>query len=51
MQRLMIADDDVFSEGWLVVQEGNYRFRVSEESGLTVKMALREYLACCVVWE
>jgi hypothetical protein len=51
MQRLLIADADVFREGWVVVQDGNYRFHVSQEEGLTVKMVLREYLACHVVWE
>ena len=51
MQRLLIVGSDVFREGWLVVQDGNYRFRVSEEDGLTVKIVLREYLACHVVWE
>lgn len=50
MQRLLIAGSDVFQEGWLVVQDGNYRFRVSQEAGLTVKIVLREYLACHIVW-
>ncbi len=51
MQRLLVVGSDVFREGWLVVQDGNYRFRVSEEEGLTVKIVLREYLACHVVWQ
>jgi hypothetical protein len=51
MQRLLVVGSDVFREGWLVVQDGNYRFRVSEEDGLTVKIVLREYLACHVVWQ
>jgi hypothetical protein len=51
MQRLLIVGADVFREGWLVVQDGNYRFRASQEEGLTVKIVLREYLACHVVWE
>jgi hypothetical protein len=50
MQSLLVVGSDVYSEGWLVVQEGNYRFRVSQEHGLTVKFVLREYLACQVVW-
>lgn len=51
MQRLLIVRSDVWQEGWLVVQDGNYRFRISEEDGLTVKIVLREYLACQVAWD
>jgi hypothetical protein len=51
MQRLLVVGAHVFSEGWLVVQEGNYRFRISQEDGLTVNIVLREYLCCHIVWE
>jgi hypothetical protein len=51
MQRLLVLGSDVYQEDWLVVQNGNYRFRVTQEEGLTVKIVLREYLACHVVWE
>ena len=51
LQRLLIAGADVYEEGWVVVQEGNYRFRTSQEEGLIVQMVLREYLACQVGWE
>ncbi|HWE48365.1 MAG TPA: hypothetical protein VG273_01160 [Bryobacteraceae bacterium] len=51
IQRLLVAGSDVYREGWLVVQDGNYRFVVSQQDGLTVKIVLREYLACRVVWE
>lgn len=50
MQRLLIVDSNVFQEDWIVVQEGNYRFRVLQEEGLTVKIVLREYLACEINW-
>lgn len=30
MQRVLVADTDAFDEGWLIVQEGNYRFRTSQ---------------------
>jgi hypothetical protein len=50
MQRLLVAGSDLFREGWIVIQDGNYRFRVSEEEGLTVKIVVREYVACHVVW-
>ena len=50
MQRVLVAGSDVFDEGWLIVQEGNYRFRTSQANGLIVKIVLREYLGCEVVW-
>jgi hypothetical protein len=50
MQRLLVVGADVFSEGWLVVQPGNYRFRVDADEGLRVRVVLREYLACDVAW-
>jgi hypothetical protein len=51
MQRVLVAGTDAFDEGWLVVQEGNYRFRTSQANGPTVKIVLREYLGCEVVWD
>ena len=51
MQRLLAVGSDVFSEGWLLVQKNNYRFQVSQEDGLTVKIVIREYLGCHIVWE
>ena len=51
MQRLLVLGSDVYQEGWLVVQDGNYRFRVSQDEGLTVKIVMREYLACHIVWQ
>ena len=50
MQRLLVVDRDVFREGWLVVQDGNYRYCVTQEGRLKVKIILREYLACEVIW-
>lgn len=51
MQRLLVVNPGVFSEGWITVQDGNYRFNVSEENGMAVKIVLREYLACQIIWE
>jgi hypothetical protein len=51
MQRVIVAGSDTFDEGWLVVQEGRYRFRTSQANGLTVKIVLRAYLGCEVVWD
>lgn len=50
LQRLLVVGSQVFREKWVEVQERHYRFRVSDGDGLTVKMVLREYLACQVVW-
>jgi len=51
MQRVLVMGADAFVEGWLAVQEGNYRFRASQTNGLTVKIVLREYLGCEIVWD
>ena len=51
MQRVLVVGADAFDEGWMVVQEGNYRFRVSQANGLAVKIVLREYLGCEIVWD
>lgn len=50
LQRLLIVESEIYEQRWLDVQENNYRFRVSTEDGLTVRIVLREYLACRVVW-
>lgn len=51
MQRLLVVEPGVYGEGWVVVQDGNYRFRVSQDDGLSVRIVLREYLGCCFVWK
>jgi hypothetical protein len=50
MQRLLVLGTDLSSEGWLVVQEGNYRFQVYQAAGMVVRIVIREYLACEVAW-
>jgi hypothetical protein len=51
MQRVLVTGANSFVEGWLAVQEGNYRFRTDQANGLTVKIVLREYLGCEIVWD
>ena len=51
MHRLLLAGPDVFTEGWLLVQEGRYRYRVSQSEGNRVRMVFREYLGCEVAWD
>jgi hypothetical protein len=50
MNRLIAVDGEVFEEGWLLVQEGRYRYRVLQDDGLRVKIVIREYLAAEVRW-
>ncbi len=51
MQRVAVSGLDLFSQGWVVVQEGNYRFQINQSNGLRVKIVLREYLGCEIVWD
>jgi hypothetical protein len=48
MTRVVLGE---YQEGWLVVQEGRYRFQISRDAGLTVRIVIREYLACEVTWD
>jgi hypothetical protein len=50
MHKLLIVGSDVYEEGWLVVQEGRYRYRTSQDDGLRVRLVIREYLACETAW-
>lgn len=37
--------------GWVVVQEGRYRYMAGVEDGYVVRMVLSEYLGCKVTWD
>lgn len=50
MNRLLMGDPNEFSNGWLVVQLENYRYIVDQDDGIRVKIVIREYLACEVIW-
>lgn len=50
LQRMLVVGSEGFEAGWIDVQEGNYRYSVSQDGGPTVKIVLREYLACQVRW-
>ena len=41
---------DLSSFQWLIVQEGRYRYRVTQGDGLWVRIVIREYLAAEVWW-
>jgi hypothetical protein len=52
MSRLLVFGDEVFEDDpWLEVQPGRYRYRADEADGLRVRMVIRDYLACEVVWD
>jgi len=36
---------------WIIVQPGRYRYAVKETGGVSVRIALSEYLACEVSWK
>ena len=48
MSRLLTGDD--LQDGWVIVQEGVYRYAVSQSGAMLVKMMLFEYLAAEVYW-
>jgi hypothetical protein len=50
MRAVIGAGSMVPWDDWIVVQEGRYRYRVSQSYGNVVQMVLTEYLACRVVW-
>jgi hypothetical protein len=50
MSRLLVFGSSIYDEGWLNVQDERYRFLVSQDDGLIVRMVIRGYLACEVVW-
>jgi hypothetical protein len=50
MQRLVIGTD-ISLGGWIVVQEGRYRYNASICDGCDVRIVINEYLACHVCWE
>jgi hypothetical protein len=51
MERMIVLGSDSFGGGWLVVQDGRYRYRTSQSDGLRVRIVIREYLACEIVWD
>jgi hypothetical protein len=48
MSRILTGDD--LRDGWVIVQEGVYRYAVSQSGAMLVKMMLFEYLAAEVYW-
>ena len=48
MQRLISGED--LSDGWVVIQEGRYRYQAVAGGFVSVKIVLREYLAAEAIW-
>jgi hypothetical protein len=49
--RAVVAGNTVYQDNdWIVVQQGNYRYLVSQADSDFVQIVLREYLACRVAW-
>jgi hypothetical protein len=46
--RLLIGDD--LAAGWVMAQDGVYRYAVSWSGPILVRMVLSEYLAAEVCW-
>ncbi|WP_095448451.1 hypothetical protein [Ochrobactrum quorumnocens] len=49
MTRFITGDD--LDEGWIIVQEGVYRYAVLQSGGVIVRLVMREYLAAEIIWE
>ena len=39
-----------YVDGWVVVQEGIYRYAITEDFGFCVRIIIREYLAARIAW-
>lgn len=50
MQRLFNGDD-ISPDGWIVVQEGRYRYNASVAQGRDIRIVIGDYLAARVCWE
>jgi hypothetical protein len=51
MHRLVAGDEDSFVNGWIVVQQDRFRYRVTQDGSMRARMVLREYLAVEVAWD
>jgi hypothetical protein len=42
---------DSYNNGWIFIQQDRFRYRVTQEDGMCVRIVLREYLAIDVAWD
>jgi hypothetical protein len=47
----MFTGTDVSENGWIVVQQGTYRFLALQNTGVEVRIVFSEYLGCVVRWD
>jgi hypothetical protein len=47
----MFTGIDVSENGWIVVQQGTYRFLALQNTGVEVRSVFSEYLGCVVRWD
>lgn len=50
MQRMVVAGDTVSRQGWIDVQEGQYRYLAVTEAAVMIRFVVSDYLGCEVVW-
>jgi hypothetical protein len=50
MQRMIVVGEQPYSDGWLEVQEGRYRYMAVGAGSVMVRGVLSEYLAFEVIW-
>jgi hypothetical protein len=50
MQRL-VSGKDMSPSGWIVVQQGRYRYKASIVEGIDIRIVINEYLAAHICWE
>ena len=48
---LRVIDGSSMAGGWVVVEEGRYRYALDWSDGLTVRTVIWEYLATETIWE
>lgn len=51
MQRLLVFNDEIIDEGWIEVQAERYRYIVTQDGDIRVRIVFRGYLAAEVRWE
>lgn len=47
--RVLFGPEDSWVNGWIVVQRDRFRYRVTQEDGMRIRMVIREYPAIDVV--
>lgn len=51
LERLFTGEDTAGDGRWVIVQPGRYRYAAGWGGGVSIRMVIRDYLACEVVWD